>query len=103
MWCIWWTTSLDNIINKIIEIPRDFYIKVCNTLTPEERTFIIKTLENKNCINCTNPSCKVEYKEKLGLDESGNPQGSKCIGWKNEEFIGKSKVLRLTDINKLKI
>lgn len=95
-------TSLDELINKIIKCPRDFYVKICNALTPEERLFLINSLENKNCLNCTNTSCRVEYKEKLGLDENGNPQGSKCIGWNNEELIGKSKVLRITDINKLK-
>lgn len=96
------TTNLDEVINKIVDSPRDFYVKVCNSLTPEERLFIIKVLENKNCLNCTNSSCRVEYKEKVGLDSNGNQQGSKCIGWHNEELIGKSKVLRLTDINKLK-
>jgi len=96
------TTSLDNLINKIIESPRDFYIQICNALTPEERLFIIRTLENRNCLNCTNPSCRVEYKEKIGLDDDGEPQGSKCIFWRNEVLMGKCKVLRLTDINKLK-
>lgn len=96
------TTNLDEIINKIVDSPRDFYVKVCNSLTPEERLFIIKVLENKNCLNCTNTFCRVEYKEKVGFDENGNQQGSKCIGWHNEELIGKSKILRLTDINKLK-
>lgn len=96
------TTSLDELINKIVESSRDFYIKICNVLTPEERLFIIKVLENKNCLNCTNTSCRVPYKEKIGLDENGNQQGSKCIDWRNEELIGKSKVLGLTDINELK-
>lgn len=96
------TTSLDELINKIVESPRDFYVEICNALTPEERLFIIRILENKKCFNCTNPSCRVEYKEKVGLDDDGQPQGSKCIFWRNEELIGKSKVLRLTDINKLK-
>lgn len=96
------TADLNELINKIIEKPRELYIQIYNALTPEERLFIIRILENKKCFNCTNPSCRVEYKEKVGLDDDGQPQGSKCIFWRNEELIGKSKVLRLTDINKLK-
>ena len=53
-------------------------------------------------MNCANESCRVEYNEKVGVDEVGKPQGSECAGWFNAELIGRSKVLRKTDINQLR-
>ena len=95
------TTNLQILISKILNKPSEFYKEICNNLTPEERNFLIKNLENKNCLNCTNGRCRIETSEKIGLEENGKPQGSECIGWFNKELIGKSKVLRITDINKL--
>ena len=95
-------TKLDIILNRIIENSKEFYENVCWELTPEERVFILKCLENKSCMNCTNGSCRVEYDEKVGVNEYGKPQGSDCTGWFNAELIGRSKVLRRTDINKLR-
>lgn len=89
-------------IVEYIEKPMDFFERICYELTVEERLFILEILENKSCMNCANGSCRVEYSEKIGVDEFGNPQGSKCIGWFNAELIGRSKVLRKTDINKLR-
>ena len=51
-------------VQKNIE---EFYKKISEVLTPEERLFILKSLKNKCCENCTNGSCNVEYHEKLGL------------------------------------
>lgn len=95
-------SPLDKLLQKILRKPSDFYTKVCEELTPKERIFILQNLINKSCLSCSNGSCRVPYAEKLGVDESGKPQGSQCIGWWNEELIGKSKVLRRMDINKLK-
>lgn len=95
-------TKLDNLLNRILENPKEFYENICWELTPAERVFILKMLENKCCINCTNGSCRVEYDEKVGNNEYGKPQGSDCGGWFNAELIGRSKVLRKTDINKLR-
>lgn len=95
-------TKLDIILNRIIENPKEFYENICWELTPDERVFILKCLENKSCMNCTNGSCRVEYDEKVGVNEYGKPQGSDCTGWFNAELIGRSKVLRKTDINKLR-
>lgn len=89
-------------IERIVANPNDFYKIICDELTAEERVFILKQLENKCCMNCTNGSCRVEYDEKVGVDEFGKPQGSECVGWFNAELIGRSKVLRKTDINKLR-
>ena len=96
------TTKLNHILDKIFEQPSDFYTKICEELTPEERTFIASHLENKSCMSCTNISCKVEPSEKIGLDEDGKPQGIKCAGWFNPELIGRCKILRKTNINQLK-
>lgn len=95
-------TKLDNLLNRIVANPNDFYKIICDELTAEERVFILKQLENKCCMNCTNGSCRVEYDEKVGVDEFGKPRGSECVGWFNAELIGRSKVLRKTDINKLR-
>ena len=89
-------------INRIVESPTEFYKKICDELTAEERMFILKYLENKSCMNCTNGSCRVEYNEKVGVDEFGKPQGSQCAGWFNTELIGRAKVLRKNDIKQLK-
>lgn len=94
-------TPLDEILEKIIECPTEFYVKISEQLTPEERTLIIQSLENKSCRSCTNGSCKVPHIEKLGVDELGNPEGSQCIGWINNELIGRSKVFKKTNIHKL--
>ena len=53
-------------------------------------------------MNCTNGSCRVEYDEKIGVAEFGKPQGNDCADWFNAELIGRSKVLRKTDINQLR-
>lgn len=95
-------TNLKDLLNKILECPSDFYVKICNALKPEEKLFLMKNLENKNCLNCINGSCRIEYQEKIGYDTNGNPQGSSCIGWENAELVGKSKVLKIMDINKLR-
>ena len=78
------------------------YSKIEQMMIPNERLNIINNLSNKSCLSCTNGCCKVDYMEKIGLDEYGNLQGNKCLSWKNSELIGKSKVLRINDINKLK-
>ena len=87
---------------KVLEKPEEFYKKISEALIPEERLFILKSLKNKCCENCTNGSCNVKYEEKVGLDKFGRPQCENCTGWINHEIIGNSKVLRLTNINELK-
>lgn len=94
--------ELDDLIGKIMDKPAEFYYKVEKLLSPEERMFIISHLSNKSCMNCTNGNCNIESSEKIGLDEFGKPQGSECLGWNNPELVGRSKVLKLSDIRKLK-
>lgn len=79
-------TNIETIINKIMDNPQKFYIDIYNNLTPEEKLFIIENLENKNCLNCENNNC-----EKNNL----------CNNWENRVITGKSKILRIRDINKL--
>ena len=81
--------------------PQKFYIDIYNNLTPEEKLFIIENLENKTCLNCTNGNCKIDSWDKLKLDEYNKPQGQKCVSWQNDLLVGKSKVLKIKDINKL--
>ena len=94
-------SKLDDLINRVLDKPREFYEKICDELTIEERLFIREKLKNKDCTTCLNGSCNVENYEKIGLNEYGKPQGYECIGWNNCYLIGKSKVLKIDDIYKL--
>lgn len=95
-------SKLSDLIDKIIDKPSEFYQKIANKLSIEEKEFIKSHLINKKCLNCTNGCCKVETSEKIGLDEFGHPVGSSCIAWENSELVGRSKVLKIRDINNLK-
>ena len=92
------STPLDKLLDKILESPTEFYEKIEEELTVEERLFIISELENKSCMSCTNGCCSVPSYEKVGVDEFGKHVGSECIGWFNSRLIGRSKVLRKTNI-----
>lgn len=56
-------------------------------LTSEEifEEFYGDSLEINCCSNCSNGSCKVEYNEKVGLDEDGLPKGFGCVGYTNSK------------------
>lgn len=86
--------DLSYLIEQIIENPSEFYIKLANVLTVEEREYLKQLIENRSCSNCTNGSCRVEQSEKVGLDEEGKPQGSNCLSWNNSELIGRQRILR---------
>ena len=86
--------------DKKIFISKEQFVEIAKSLTPEERKYLVDRMVNKSCLNCTNEECRVEYSEKIGYDEYGKPQGSRCVGWKNYELIGKSKVLMKRKINK---
>lgn len=81
---------------------KEKYIKIATLLTPEERDFIRQMLENKSCMNCTNASCKVANSEKIGMDEQGHAEVHNYLSWNNPEYIGRSRVLKLYDVNKLR-
>lgn len=95
-------TSIDDSLNMIFENSREFYKKISEKLTVEERLFILENLKNKSCNTCDNGSCGIGVFEKGGVDAEEKPEGHSCIGWYNSELIGKSKILRITDIYKLK-
>lgn len=80
-----YNSKLDDIIEKIIENPREFYVKLANNLSIEEREYLKLLIENKSCMNCSNGTCTVTTNEKLG--------SGACIAWDNKELIGKQKVL----------
>lgn len=77
------------------ENSNQFYCRVAQLISLEERLYILDTLYNKNCLNCDNSCCKVPLYEKLGNDEFGMPQEYKCLRWNNDEYIGKAKVLKI--------
>ena len=80
-------TSLTEIITKVIDSPAEFYKKICNELTIEEREYLKSIIENKTCKNCSNMSCRVETYEKIADDIP-------CLYWDNQELIGKYKILQ---------
>lgn len=85
---------LEHLIEQIIENPSEFYVKLAGELSPEEREYLKQLIENRSCRNCTNDSCRIETREKIGLDEFGKPQGSSCFSWNNPELIGKQLILK---------
>jgi len=95
-------TTLDKLLNRVVNNPKDFFEKICNELTSEERNFILKQLINTSCMTCENATCKKDYFEKIKLDEEYKEKGIKCSDWFNSEIIGRSKVLRKNDVNKLR-
>ncbi len=88
------SSSLTDLIERIIDKPSDFYIKLAAVLRPEEREFLRRLIENRSCMNCTNVSCRVEQSEKVGLDELGQPEGSSCVSWDNPELVGRQLVIQ---------
>lgn len=95
-------STLDELLNKIGQVPSSFYTKIGEALTPEERMFILKNLENRSCLSCTNGSCTIESSDKVGNDSLGRPAGFQCLGWMNPEIIGRSKVLQIKDVRLLR-
>lgn len=94
------TTNLSDILNKILKNKEEFFTKICEELTTEEFLFILSQLENKKCSNCTNSVCQATGHINFG--KLRKIQGEHCDDWTNKEIIGRAKVLRETDINKLK-
>ena len=79
------STSIEEIINKIIDNPSEFYVKIYNELTIDEREYLKSLIECKTCGNCSNMSCRIETYEKIGSNA--------CVAWENHELVGRQKVL----------
>lgn len=94
-------SDINKLIDKILQNPKEFYEKICELLTFEERNFIIKMLKDKSCQNCQNVSCKVKNSDKISLDENNQPLSFNCLDWYNAEQIGRSKLSRKRYIYKL--
>ena len=94
--------TTEKAIQLVIDNTNDFYEKICYALSVDERFEILYELENKSCLNCTNTFCKVSYKDKNKVDEKGLPVGNDCLDWMNPIYIGKSKILQIKDIKKIK-
>lgn len=73
------TKTLEEILDKIVEKPRKFYEQIAQELSSEEYEFVKSQLVSRNCDNCSN-DCS---------NKSMNP----CDEWKNDELVGRSKVL----------
>lgn len=76
---------LDKIIERVVENPQEFYEKIASVLTPQEKEFVKMQIQNKSCLNCTNPSCHVESYEKT-MDTC-------CVAWENQELVGQQLLL----------
>lgn len=81
------TSSLDSIISKIYTNPESFYKVVYDTLSSEDKAYIISKISNKSCLNCLNNNC-------LKRDNSSNVFDH-CIDWNNSVLIAKTKILNL--------
>lgn len=96
-------TRLDDILSIILNNTSEFYDKITKSLTLEERLLILLNLQNKSCDTCQiNENCSFEAYDIEEPDENGIVRNTNCQGWFNSELIGKSKVLKINDINKLK-
>ncbi len=76
---------LEEIIDKVIDNPYLFYKKMASVLSLEEKDFVKKQIAWKCCLNCTNPSCRVETSEKN--------KDTSCVAWENQELIGRRLLL----------
>ena len=81
-----YNTDIEEVLNRVIENPKEFYIKVCGELKNEEKKDIVLDMPNKKCENCQNHTCRLTQEEKAKISD--------CKAWYNEEEIGRSKVLR---------
>ena len=77
------TSSLEELISKILNRPNLFYEAIGEALSPEERIYIMGKIQ-RTCNTCDNASCRVENYEK---------PIENCIGWLSHEVIGRAKVL----------
>ena len=76
-------TSLETLIDRVVSMPEEIYTKIGKIMTLEEKAFIINSISNKDCNNCTNENC---------IRDSFN---NNCTSWENDELIGRIKVLKL--------
>lgn len=77
-------TSLDKLIEKIVENPGLFYEKVAHELSESEYDYIMRLITNKTCNNCKNDTCKI-----VVCASNIGP----CSEWLNDEMIGKRRFL----------
>ena len=95
------TTSLDELIEKAVPASSKFYEAIAKALTPIEKEYIIKYLQNKTCLNCKNKTCEADIASRYTIDEHNNQAGYNCLAWENNEYVGKVKVLKIKDIEKM--
>jgi len=98
-------TSFEQILYELYDGDDDiFYQTIHDFLKDDEINFIIKNLNNKSCSTCilNNNVCKLTEDNKKVLGIFDPNFDNDCLSWYNNTLIGKSKVLKINDINKLK-
>lgn len=86
--------TLENIIEKIVENPSDFYIKLTDQLSIQEREYLQTFIKDRTCNNCTNRNCRIGHCNNEELDELGQNQVNNCLDWMNPELVGRQFVLK---------
>lgn len=76
--------TLEEIIERIIKNPNDFYIKVASILSIKEKEFLTQLIENRSCQNCTNEDCQKRYSDNM----------KDCKEWTNPVLIGRKRVIQ---------
>jgi|GEM_PF-443109 len=95
------TTSINTLIEKVLDNPKTFYEAIATSLTSIERDYIIKCLRNKTCLNCNNIKCEADIASRYTIDENNNQAGYNCLAWENNELVGKAKIFKIKDIEKM--
>lgn len=78
------SSNITSIIEKIVEMPSDFYCALATHLSKKEIKYLKTLIEDKSCTNCTNNNCQ---------DTNKNTRKNICDQWDNQELIGKQKIL----------
>lgn len=73
--------DFDKILENISIYPEDFYIRIVDSLSSEERNYLREMVSNKSCKNCLNDLCNGEKNS-----------NDACVLWDNKTLIGKQLI-----------
>ena len=82
--------------DKQIDVIIENTVKKIKKVYKREKEKVFKDDLNRIISTFMDISKGKETDEKIGLDETGKPQGNSCMGWKNDQLIGEYRVLYLT-------
>lgn len=74
---------LEGILKRVVDKTSDFYIKLANALSSEEKEYFKELVANRSCGNCIKDECELRK-----ID------GVNCSLWDNPELIGKQLILK---------